>query len=291
MIQFLWRDCHKIFSTRYKKRDCRHYKKGIQGEISALEKLDEHQNILNFQDWGIHPKTGRFYIVSEWKILGSLSEYIDGGDRKKIPKKVAYYSAVDEEAEEEMYEQIENSPTDIWLDNETIAIGILEGLSYAHSKNILHRDIKPHNILLHKDWESEDLIAYPMICDFGTAKIYDGEEVNRSAHTMVGFKTKPYRPEFIENGDKEERDQETWDLFAWAITTIELLSYRSVDTWDEALEVLNTELTPNLDRKIVSLIKKAMAKDPTKRPKDIKKFKDQLIALTEDRKKRLQWRE
>ena len=62
--------------------------KGIQGEISALEKLDEHQNILNYQDWGIHPKTGRFYIVSEWKILGSLSEYIDGGDRKKIPKKL-----------------------------------------------------------------------------------------------------------------------------------------------------------------------------------------------------------
>ena len=130
-----------------------------------------------------------------------------------------------------------------------------------------------------------------MICDFGTAKIYDGEEVNRSAHTMVGFKTKPYRPEFIENGDKEERYQETWDLFAWAITTIELLSYRSVDTWDEALEVLNTELTPNLDRKIVSLIKKAMAKDPRERPKDIKKFKNQIIALTEDRKKRLQWQE
>ena len=127
-----------------------------------------------------------------------------------------------------MYEQIENSPTDIWLDNETIAIGILEGLSYAHSKNILHRDIKPHNILVHKDWESEDLIAYPMICDFGTAKIYDGEAVNRSAHTMVGFRTKPYRPEFIENGDKEERYQETsannvWPIMNRAIIICELL--------------------------------------------------------------------
>lgn len=266
------------------------HKRGIQGEIAALEKLDKHQNILNYQDWGKHHRTDRFYIVSEWKILGNLSEIIEKEDRQ-LHRKLVILLFVDYDDQEEKWEQVENSPTDIWLDSAAILIGILEGLSYAHSKNILHRDIKPQNILLHKDAESEDLTAYPMICDFGIAKIYDGEEVNRSAHTMVGFKTKPYRPEFIENGDKEERYQDTWDLFAWAIITIELLACRFVDTWDQALEVLNTELTPKLDKKLVSLIKKATEKNPTKRPKDIKKFKDQIIALTEDRKKRLKWQQ
>ena len=190
-----------------------------------------------------------------------------------------------------MLEEEKESPTDTWLDEESILIGILEGISYAHSMNVLHRDIKPQNILLDFDLERENKKLFPSICDFGAAKIYDGGEIKKSAHTVVDFRTKMYRPEFSENGDIELQYQETWDLFAWALLAIETLSNKFLDTWEQALEVLNTELAPSMDSKIVNLIKKAMAKDPTKRPKDIKKFKDQLIALTEDRKKRLQWQE
>ena len=48
----------KIFSTRYKKRDCRINKINDTHEAIEDGELDEHQNILNFQDWG-----QRFYIV------------------------------------------------------------------------------------------------------------------------------------------------------------------------------------------------------------------------------------
>ena len=172
-----------------------------------------------------------------------------------------------------------------------VLIGILEGIAYAHSMNVLHRDIKPQNILLDFDLESEDNSIFPLICDFGAAKIYDGDEIKQSAHTIVGFRTKMYRPEFTENGDKELQYQETWDLFAWALLAIEVLANKFLDTWQQASEVLETELAPKMDEEIVNLIKIAMARNPKARPRDVNRFKDQIISLTEKRKKRLGWKD
>jgi serine/threonine protein kinase len=48
-------------------------------------------------------------------------------------------------------------------------LGIAAGLGYLHSKNILHRDVKPANILLDSDY-------HPKIADFGFAKLIPPEE-------------------------------------------------------------------------------------------------------------------
>ena len=50
----------------------------------------------------------------------------------------------------------------IELQQKVLIYQILKGLSYIHSLNICHRDIKPHNMLV-KGW---DLV----LCDFGSAK-------------------------------------------------------------------------------------------------------------------------
>ena len=51
--------------------------------------------------------------------------------------------------------------------------GIAQGLAYAHRKNLVHRDIKPGNILLAR--EGEEVI--PKIVDFGLARMGGGERV------------------------------------------------------------------------------------------------------------------
>ena len=108
------------------------------------------------------------------------------------------------------------------------------------------------------------------------------------------FRTQPYRPEFKELSDagkKEIHYQKTWDLFAWAILTIEVLANDFMKTSEEALDVLTEKLASELDEDIVLLLKSAMALNPSDRPQDVSEFRDKIKELTEIRKQRLGWQD
>jgi len=60
-----------------------------------------------------------------------------------------------------------------------IAVGIIDGLTYVHSQHVIHRDIKPRNILMFGS--SDDMI--PKIADFGVSKLIETAVVTR---TKVG---------------------------------------------------------------------------------------------------------
>jgi len=60
-----------------------------------------------------------------------------------------------------------------------IALGVLDGLEYCHSKHVIHRDIKPPNILMLGP--EDDMI--PKIADFGVSKVI---ETATATHTQVG---------------------------------------------------------------------------------------------------------
>ena len=101
-------------------------------------------------------------------------------------------------------------PTERVID---LAIQICEGLHRAHQAGIIHRDIKPGNILIDED-------GRPRIADFGLASIMGGEAITRPG-TRIG--TISYMsPEQI-RGDKT--DQRT-DLFSLGIVLYEMISRR-----------------------------------------------------------------
>jgi len=60
-----------------------------------------------------------------------------------------------------------------------MALGIIDGLKYVHSQHVIHRDIKPQNILMFG--EKGDMV--PKIADFGVSKTI---QTNKMTHTRVG---------------------------------------------------------------------------------------------------------
>lgn len=119
--------------------------KNVLSELILLKRF-KHENIVGFLD--------SFYVESPSKSLRIVTEFMDGGALTDLVMKT--------ELEEPKIA--------------AISFEILKGLDFLHDKNIIHRDIKSDNILLHTD---------------GTVKIADlgfsvNVAVNEKRNTAVG---------------------------------------------------------------------------------------------------------
>jgi len=92
-------------------------------------------------------------------------------------------------------------------------------LFYAHSKNIIHSDLKPENVYITKD----NIVK---VLDFGIARAKKMPEQNQAAYadfdgSDLGALTPPYAsPEMFENADPDQRD----DIYALGCVTYKLLT-------------------------------------------------------------------
>ena len=142
--------------------------------------------------------------------------------------------------------------------------GVAEGLHCAHQQGVIHRDIKPQNLLLGPDDQLH-------ITDFGLARIRDEPTLTRSTE-VVG--TPAYMaPEQI-TGRSENIDART-DVYALGVTLYELLTLRRPfhgETYDQTLhQILHRQplpprrIDPHIPRDLETICLRALEKEPQRR--------------------------
>ncbi|MBR2735932.1 MAG: Stk1 family PASTA domain-containing Ser/Thr kinase [Firmicutes bacterium] len=150
-------------------------------------------------------------------------------------------------------------------EKETIKISreIASGLSSAHKKKIVHRDIKPHNILMSEDGTAK-------IADFGIAKAVSGATVVNSTTTVMGS-VHYLSPEQARGGFVDART----DIYSLGIVMFEMLTGRVPFDGENAVSVammhLNNDVpapsrfNPSVSRMMDNIVKKAAARNPGER--------------------------
>ena len=136
---------------------------------------------------------------------------------------------------------------------------ILKGLSHAHERGIVHRDVKPHNIVLLKDGTIK-------ITDFGIARLtkFDTQTISDMAIGSVHY----ISPEQA-SGDRTDARS---DIYSVGIILYEMLTGKLPFEADTAVAValkqvqaqpdLPTEVNPELSQGLEDIILKAIMKDP-----------------------------
>jgi len=173
-------------------------------------------------------------------------------------------------------EYLDGRPLDAIIDTEgsvtplrtvRIARQILLSLAEAHDKGIIHRDIKPQNIMLCPMDEEGDFVK---VLDFGVAKLVSDDTTLTSTGSTFG--TPEYMsPEQVQSKDVDHRS----DLYALGVLMYEMLTGKPPFTGKSAVTVALSHvrrkpppLSPSVScpKPLRRLLKRMLAKNPGDRP-------------------------
>ncbi len=162
----------------------------LKDEFEAVKNLPLHQNIANYYAvYSYNQPTGKYdFAVIQYYKDGNLSDLIATNDLS-------------------------------FAEKEHLALQILDGLAFLHQHRVVHRDMKPSNILIHKRklYGKEEII--PKIADFGLSKKARGDR-SRFTNSFGGGTLAYSSPEQLKNHELKFNT----DLWAWAVIAYELLT-------------------------------------------------------------------
>jgi serine/threonine protein kinase/WD40 repeat protein len=165
-----------------------------------------------------------------------------------------------------------------WHSVAQIGLQVASALEYAHQQGIIHRDVKPSNLLL-------DTRGTVWVTDFGLAKTEDQENLT---HTGDVLGTLRYMPPEAFEGKANARG----DIYSLGLTLYELLAFRSAfreKDRHKLIKQVTTEEAPLLEkvnpaipRDLVTVVQKAMDREPSRRYVTAGELADDLQRFLDD---------
>lgn len=260
-------------------------KEAFLREMKAYKTLSKHPNILDVVESGQHGPTKRMFIAypyCDWDLAQFLSSTKEEQVDLFINAIMLTFEDLDEENIEEIrqealkeLEQDEGGIVDSW----EVLSPVLDALVYAYARGVIHRDIKPGNILLRTDFDPDteeiDFVCY--LADFGTSKLKD-LEMNFGT-TLVDWQSSPWGPE---RSETEKIFQETWDVHGWAMCFMAESVDELFEDYDAAERALNSSFKDLAPADLHSLIARCIHRDPSERPVNVKVLHEEINAIMAD---------
>lgn len=217
-------------------------------EAQAAANLS-HPNIVPVFDWG--EDTGTYFIVME---------FIDGRPLSSILKSAGTLTP-----------------------ERTADIGshVAAALGYAHKHGVIHRDVKPGNVLITDD-------GHVKVTDFGIARAINTEESLTQTGAVMGTATY-FSPEQAEGLGVDARS----DIYSLGVVLFEMVTGRPPFLGDSPVAVASKhvrdnppaprELNPQIPPTFEAIILKSMAKNPAHRYTNAEELRADLLRYNEGR--------
>ncbi len=217
-------------------------------ESQNIAKLD-HENILPVYDVG--EDDGRHYVITKYVEGVSLEEVIDFYKKKGAQPTIDEIASLTGGSVAEWRGKFKN-----YLDFAVATIiKTAKALEFTHTRGIIHRDVKPSNILIKTNGE-------PVLIDYGLSR-----DFHQTSMTMTGeyLGTPVYSSPEQLFGDQSEVDQQS-DVYSLGMTFCELLTGQLPYSGKNLLDVLTNIKTvePTITDTVCGEIKEVLLKSISK---------------------------
>jgi eukaryotic-like serine/threonine-protein kinase len=223
-------------------------------EALSASRLD-HPNVVRILDFGQEPE-GLLYIAMEYLDGTPLSRRVEPGRGLALP------SIVD------------------------IMAQVCAALSHAHQRGIVHRDVKPDNVVLVAARDDDERpIERAKVCDFGIAV----QSADEAGPRLVAGTPQYMSPEQCRGEPLDGRS----DVYGCGVMLYELATGQPPFVGDDAAAIIDRHVNvqplaprlvnPAVDPALEAIVLKALAKDPAKRHGSMRELRAELRGLLAQR--------